>query len=60
MPIDARSAWFVIGSDVLGPMGQELIPFAREEEARGFMQDHHGRTVLKFDDITPVTLKEFN
>ena len=26
--IDGRNAYYVIGSDVLGPMGKELIPFS--------------------------------
>jgi len=32
--IDARSAWYVIGSDMLGPMGHELIP-TRPTRRRG-------------------------
>ena len=34
--IDARSAWYVIGSDVLGPMGHELVPLASEADARAW------------------------
>lgn len=49
--IDARSAFFVTGSDVYGPMGRELIPFAREDDAREFMNDHHGRALLRFGQI---------
>ena len=59
-PIDARSAWFVIGSDVFGPMGKELIPFARQEDASGFLQDHHGRAVLGFGEITAEVLRELD
>ena len=35
-PIDARRAWYVVGSDVYGPMGRELIPFVGEEDAVEF------------------------
>lgn len=56
-PIDAHSAWFVIGSDVFGPMGRELIPFAKESEAREFMTDHKGKKMLRFRDITPAIIK---
>jgi nitrous oxide reductase accessory protein NosL len=56
--IDARKAFFVLGSDVMGPMGRELIPFAAEADAREFMKDHRGRRVLAFREITPTTLKE--
>lgn len=59
-PVDARAAWYVVGSDVLGPMGHELIPFAAEREAREFMADHAGRRLLRFDAVTAALLKELD
>ena len=53
-PVDGRSAWYVVGSDVFGPMGRELIPFAREAEAREFLRDHAGTELLRFDGVTPA------
>jgi nitrous oxide reductase accessory protein NosL len=50
-PIDGTMAWYVVGSDVFGPMGKELIPFARETDARGFMKDHKGKSLLRFKDV---------
>ena len=55
--IDARKAFYVVGSDVRGPMGKELVPFAKGDEARGFLGDHRGTKVLRFGEITPATLK---
>ena len=49
--IDARTAWFVIGSDVLGPMGHELIPLASRADAEEFMRDHGGKRILRFDEV---------
>jgi len=51
--IPARDAWFVIGSDVLGPMGHELVPLATEADAQEFLRDHAGQRILGFDDVTP-------
>ena len=31
--IDAHQAWYVVGSDVLGPRGHELIPTKTQEDA---------------------------
>jgi copper chaperone NosL len=59
-PVDGRTAWYVIGSDVFGPMGKELVPFATEKEARGFQRDHKGKRVLRFSDITPAVVKELD
>jgi len=56
-PIDGRLAWYVTGSDVNGPMGHELVPFATEAEAREFSRDHKGKQILRFNQITPATLK---
>ena len=53
----AQTATYVIGSDVLGPMGHELVPHGSAEEAREFLQDHRGRRVLRFDEVTPALLK---
>jgi nitrous oxide reductase accessory protein NosL len=55
-PVDGRKAWYVAGSDVLGPMGRELIPFGEEKDAREFLKDHKGRAILRFDQITPSVL----
>lgn len=56
-PIDAAKAFYVVGSDVLGPMGHELVPLASKTEAEEFMRDHKGRRVLTFDEVTPAVLK---
>ena len=50
-PIDGTTALYVAGSDVFGPMGKELIPFAKESDARGFMKDHKGKSLLRFKDV---------
>lgn len=51
--IDAKEAFYVIGSDVYGPMGNELIPFLNEEAAQNFMTDHRGKKTIRFKEITP-------
>jgi copper chaperone NosL len=56
-PINGREAFYVIGSDIYGPMGRELIPFQKEADARGFMKDHKGKTLLKFSEVTPEIVK---
>jgi nitrous oxide reductase accessory protein NosL len=49
--IDARKAWYVIGSDVLGPMGHELVPLASKADADDFMKEHKGARLLGFDQV---------
>jgi nitrous oxide reductase accessory protein NosL len=51
--INARTAMYVIGSDVLGPMGHEFVPLATREDAEDFIKEHQGRRILTFDQIGP-------
>jgi len=52
LAIDARTAHFVVGSDVMGPMGHELVPTASADAAQTLLSDHHGTRVLRFDQVT--------
>jgi nitrous oxide reductase accessory protein NosL len=58
--IDARSAYYVTGSDVYGPMGNELIPFITEKDANSFKLDHKGKRIIRFKDITQQAIKSLN
>ncbi len=50
--IDGTKAYYVIRSDVYGPMGHEFIPFASMEDAKTFKKDHFGKKIIGFQDIT--------
>jgi nitrous oxide reductase accessory protein NosL len=52
-PMRARDVYFVVGSDVYGPMGEELIPVKGRKEAETFAKDHKGKKILRFEEITP-------
>lgn len=58
--IDARHAFFVLGSDVLGPMGHELIPLRSEKDAEAFEKDHKGRRVLTYPQVTSKIIKQLD
>ena len=59
-PIAAEAAFFVVGSNVYGPMGRELIAFAAEDQAREFLRDHRGREILRFDAVTPELVRSLD
>jgi len=54
--VPAKGVFYVLGSDVYGPMGKELIPVAGKNLAETFMRDHSGTQVLPFEKITPAIL----
>jgi len=58
--LDARKAFFVIGSDVYGPMGRELIPFFTKEDAGAFKKDHSGTRILLFKQVTPAVIRKLD
>jgi nitrous oxide reductase accessory protein NosL len=57
-PIAAEQAFYVIKSDVLGPMGNDLIPFRDLAAAEDFKKDHQGQKILTFKEITLQIIKE--
>jgi copper chaperone NosL len=53
--ISAETAYFVVGSRVLGPMGFEALPFSRRAEAFSFALKNGGE-VLGFKAVQPDRL----
>ena len=50
--VDGKKAFYVIGSDIYGPMGHEPIPFESKEDAITFKNEHRGLKVLKFEELS--------
>jgi nitrous oxide reductase accessory protein NosL len=50
--IDAQKAFFVIGSDVIAPMGHDFVPFSDEKAASDFLTEHKGKKIVKFNEVT--------
>lgn len=58
--IKAETAIYIIGSDVLGPMGHELIAFENMEDAETFKKDHKGKRILTFSDLDKSAIKKLD
>ena len=56
--IAARTALFVVGSNVMGPTGHELVPHRSYVAAEDFTRDHDGRRILRFDEVSEAILHE--
>jgi copper chaperone NosL len=50
--VDAKAAFFVVGSEVKGLMGADPLPFAKKEDADKFKTDNKGQKVLAFAEVT--------
>lgn len=49
--IDAREAWYVVGSSQTGAMGQTLASFGKMDDAKAFSKEFGGE-VYPFEEIT--------
>ena len=50
--VNGKEAFYVTGSDIMGPMGHELIPFDSISAAENFIKDHKGKKIFQFNEIT--------
>ncbi|WP_019029654.1 nitrous oxide reductase accessory protein NosL [Colwellia piezophila] len=53
--IDAKVAWFVIGSEKTGAMGKTLASFSKKIDAQTFAKEFNGQ-VISFDQIDLAVL----
>ena len=58
--INGTPAFYILGSDIYGPMGRELIPFEKEADAKEFLKDHKGKSILRFKEITQEIVKNLD
>lgn len=54
---DGGEVLFVIGSDILGPMGPDLVP-VDAARAPKFLKDHEGNRALKLEEISKAVLED--
>jgi copper chaperone NosL len=55
--VSAAEAQYVIGSDVIGPMGADFVPIGGSSTlAARFRDDHHGTRILSFGELDPTLL----
>jgi hypothetical protein len=49
--IDLSKAFLVLGSNVKGPMGYELVPFATKDEAVRFATENDGKWIVQLHEV---------
>lgn len=55
--MDANQAFFVVGSDVQGSMGPDLVAFSKKEDAEKFSTEHKGKRVAAYTEVTAADVK---
>ncbi len=59
-PTDARKAFFVYGSNVISPAGDDLVAFKSYYAAEQFAKKHNGKRILKFSEINLALINLLN
>ncbi|MGB6020570.1 MAG: nitrous oxide reductase accessory protein NosL [Sulfurimonadaceae bacterium] len=59
-PINARGAFYVYGSNVTSPAGDDLVPFANYDSAQRFAKEHNGKRVIAFAAIPEALINLLN
>lgn len=59
-PVDAKGAFFVYGSSVTSPAGDDLPAFSSYESAKEFSKTYHGVRVLNFQEVSSGLIKLLN
>ncbi len=49
--VDAKKAWYVFGSRVRGPHGDDLIPLASKTRAELFVKRYGGSRIMDFETV---------
>lgn len=55
--VEARDAWYVTGTDLIGAMGPTLVSFADKAAAQKLVDEKGGR-ILTFDEVDLAVLQE--
>ena len=58
--LNGKNAFFIMGSDVMGPMGPSMIALATEREKEAFISRHGGTSVFGIDSISKATWEKAN
>ncbi len=59
-PVNAETSYYVYGSNVTSPAGDDLVPFATKEAAEKFSKTHHGARVMPFEKVSDALIRLIN
>ena len=59
-PVKAKGAFYVYGANIIGPAGDDLIPFDSYAAAEEFSKKHNGKRILGFRDVSDALIRLIN
>jgi len=59
-PVKAKGAFYIYGSNITGPAGDDLIAFDSYAAAEEFSKKHNGKRILGFRDVSDALVRLIN
>ena len=59
-PVKAKGAFYIYGTDVTSPAGDDLVAFNSYADAEEFSKKHHGKRILGFRDVSDALIRLIN
>jgi nitrous oxide reductase accessory protein NosL len=59
-PINAKNAYFIYGTNVTSPAGDDLISIGNEESAKNFAKKHNGKRIFQFNQVSDALIRLIN
>jgi len=59
-PVNAKGAFYIYGSNEISPAGDDLVPFDSYAAAEKFSEEHHGRRILSFKEVSDGLIRLLN
>jgi nitrous oxide reductase accessory protein NosL len=58
--VNAKGAFFVYGSNVTSPAGDDLVAFDSYADAQEFVEKHNGKRILGFREVSDALIRLIN
>jgi len=59
-PVNAKGAFYIYGTNVTSPAGDDLIPFDSYAAAEEFSKKHRGQRILSFREVSDALIRLIN
>ena len=58
--VKAKGAFYIYGTNVIGPAGDDLVAFDSYAAAEKFSKEHNGKRILGFRDVSDALIRLIN
>jgi len=59
-PVNAKDTFFIYGSRVISPGGDDLVAIKDKQKAKLFAEKYNGKRILKFNEVSDALIRLLN